>query len=471
MVPFARSIISDRGLAGLKDYRYSGTDLSLTSKYIMQPYWRWSVNFLPRTMAPNLVTLVGFSMLMLSYTVTTAYSPDLRQAAPTWVWLLAAVCVFGYQTLDALDGKQARRTGTSSPLGELFDHGCDAMGTHLIALCTMAALMLPEEYNTWALVYVLMMSSGFYFCAWEQYHTGTLTLGYINGPVEGILLLVAIFLGTAVFGNEFWTSNSVGGLTYAQVLLCSSFLAGVFTLGSNVVNVALHTVRHPEESGDMYPPHITLLPNLLMLVSVGALASEYPAYFHGPGFRTVCCAYGMAVGNVCPRHPSPCPRPHVTTCLILFLFFCESPLRRSTTYALQSCGRFVISRVCSTLKELRPALELPTIGFPIAAFLFVVVCTLKTVLADTHTHTHTHTHTPLHTQVPKCLGDSDVSARFATKLPEFMDYYLYTLCAMYLHLALSVCERIGKVCYASDPTPRKGDPKKEGKNQHKQTRK
>jgi phosphatidylglycerophosphate synthase len=28
-----------------------------------------------------------------------------------------------YQTLDAVDGKQARRTGTSSPLGQLFDHG------------------------------------------------------------------------------------------------------------------------------------------------------------------------------------------------------------------------------------------------------------------------------------------------------------------------------------------------------------
>jgi hypothetical protein len=25
--------------------------------------------------------------------------------------------------MDAIDGKQARRTGTSGPLGELFDHG------------------------------------------------------------------------------------------------------------------------------------------------------------------------------------------------------------------------------------------------------------------------------------------------------------------------------------------------------------
>lgn len=29
--------------------------------------------------------------------------------------------------MDAIDGKQARRTGTSSPLGEFFDHGCDAI--------------------------------------------------------------------------------------------------------------------------------------------------------------------------------------------------------------------------------------------------------------------------------------------------------------------------------------------------------
>ncbi|VDN13330.1 unnamed protein product [Dibothriocephalus latus] len=49
----------------------------------------------------------------------------------SWSLILAAVCVFVYQTLDALDGKQARKTDTSSPLGELFDHGCDAISTGL----------------------------------------------------------------------------------------------------------------------------------------------------------------------------------------------------------------------------------------------------------------------------------------------------------------------------------------------------
>lgn len=30
------------------------------------------------------------------------------------------VGLFAYQSLDAIDGKQARRTGASGPLGELF---------------------------------------------------------------------------------------------------------------------------------------------------------------------------------------------------------------------------------------------------------------------------------------------------------------------------------------------------------------
>ena len=46
---------------------------------------------------------------------------------PGWASALCAVGLFVYQSLDAIDGKQARRTNSGSPLGELFDHGCDAI--------------------------------------------------------------------------------------------------------------------------------------------------------------------------------------------------------------------------------------------------------------------------------------------------------------------------------------------------------
>lgn len=34
-----------------------------------------------------------------------------------------AIGLFAYQSFDAVDGKQARRTGMAGPLGEMFDHG------------------------------------------------------------------------------------------------------------------------------------------------------------------------------------------------------------------------------------------------------------------------------------------------------------------------------------------------------------
>ena len=48
---------------------------------------------------------------------------------PGWAFLLAGVGLFIYQSLDAIDGKQARRTGSATPLGELFDHGCDSVSS------------------------------------------------------------------------------------------------------------------------------------------------------------------------------------------------------------------------------------------------------------------------------------------------------------------------------------------------------
>ena len=43
--------------------------------------------------------------------------------APRWVFFLGGFAVFAYLHLDCVDGKQARRTKSSSPLGQLFDHG------------------------------------------------------------------------------------------------------------------------------------------------------------------------------------------------------------------------------------------------------------------------------------------------------------------------------------------------------------
>jgi ethanolaminephosphotransferase len=45
---------------------------------------------------------------------------QVTRANPAHSW---AIGLFMYQSLDAIDGKQARRTGMAGPLGEMFDHG------------------------------------------------------------------------------------------------------------------------------------------------------------------------------------------------------------------------------------------------------------------------------------------------------------------------------------------------------------
>ena len=63
----------------------------------------------------------------------------------------SAACLWLYSTFDNVDGKQARRTGSSSPLGELFDHGCDALNCSVrIKMClSRVRLVLLCKSDAW----------------------------------------------------------------------------------------------------------------------------------------------------------------------------------------------------------------------------------------------------------------------------------------------------------------------------------
>lgn len=48
----------------------------------------------------------------------------------------------------------------------------------------------------------------FYVQTWDEYHTKTLTLGIVNGPVEGVLMMVAVYALTGYLGGaHFWEQS------------------------------------------------------------------------------------------------------------------------------------------------------------------------------------------------------------------------------------------------------------------------
>jgi hypothetical protein len=51
--------ITQQGLHNLSQYKYSGEDDSLIYKYLVDPFAKALCNCLPRTIAPNVLTLLG----------------------------------------------------------------------------------------------------------------------------------------------------------------------------------------------------------------------------------------------------------------------------------------------------------------------------------------------------------------------------------------------------------------------------
>jgi len=123
--------------------------------------------------------------------------------------------------MDNVDGKQARRTGTSSGLGELFDHGIDSLNCTLASLCETAAMGLgPTKTGAFtALVPCLPM----FFSTWETYHTHTLYLGAFNGPTEGLILACAVMVASGYYGPQIWQHRVADLVGYPDIFQDLSF--------------------------------------------------------------------------------------------------------------------------------------------------------------------------------------------------------------------------------------------------------
>ncbi len=132
----------------------------------------------------------------LAFAVAFHYAPNMTEATPAWSCILTALSLVVYSTMDNMDGKQARRTGSSSPLGLLFDHGCDAINCSLLGWASAAIHMRAgggwRAFALWSIACV-----PFYYNTWEEYHTGEMVMPIINGPNEGVMGMAALLVISA----------------------------------------------------------------------------------------------------------------------------------------------------------------------------------------------------------------------------------------------------------------------------------
>lgn len=131
------------------------------------------------------------------------------------------------------DGKQARRTGTSSPLGELFDHGCDSISMVFVTLSTCAAvqygnfpqIMFGEVFSCFAL---------FYCSHWQAYVSGTLHFGMID-VTEAHYSVILVHVLTYAFGPSIWSTTVFGKFELWYTIIGMTVVTG-FLVVKDFVN-------------------------------------------------------------------------------------------------------------------------------------------------------------------------------------------------------------------------------------------
>jgi len=231
--------ITQQGAANLATYAYSGVDKSLIANYILKHFWNWLVEKVPIWMAPNVLTLsgllcIGGSFIIVLYNCSDIYGCEL----PSWAYLVISLLIFAYQTLDNLDGKQARRTGSSSALGEVFDHGGDSLTVPMFAIIIGSALQFGPMATYILLVY---LSFVFFACHWEGYFTGTVILDMIANPTEAQLAVMTLLLLTMNMGTSIWLQEIdtifFGLVQLNHLILIGGIIGGLIGLYQQVPKI------------------------------------------------------------------------------------------------------------------------------------------------------------------------------------------------------------------------------------------
>ncbi|XP_050356178.1 ethanolaminephosphotransferase 1-like isoform X1 [Nymphalis io] len=311
---FNYKYLTKEHLKGFDNYKYNAIDTSPLSRYVMHPTWNFSVKFIPKWIAPNVLTFAGFLCMVLCALIVLAYDYDCTASGRPGeneieesilsrvVFTVCAFLIFIAYNLDGMDGKQARRLGLSGPLGELFDHGLDSYIVFLIPYCLISVFGRDQYSTTVFRAYLIVMSIvlNFYVSHWEKYNTGTLYLpwGYdLSMWASSLLFLLAGIKGPAVYKVILF-----GNVKFVDALEMTIHATGLFT----TLPVAIYNVylSYKNKTGHMYSLPESLRPIWGMLImtvtmTVWVLCSPNDILEKDP--RMVLLAFGTLFSNISSR--------------------------------------------------------------------------------------------------------------------------------------------------------------------------
>jgi phosphatidylglycerophosphate synthase len=217
-----------RKLSGMAD---AGLVYTVRDRSVLLPHYKRLfvepvIRFIPRSVDPNAITHVGHLINLLGVALLLGFGNnggvDGGFRAP---FLAAVICLQLYNWCDNADGAHARRTGRTSAMGELLDHGLDMLNTTYIGYAAAISIGAPPVW--WAAIALVVPAA----CAttyWEQAETGLFSLGLLN-QIESVMLLSSVLLISAIAGFGFWDYLHVGPITARLTVM--GFVCATATVG------------------------------------------------------------------------------------------------------------------------------------------------------------------------------------------------------------------------------------------------
>jgi len=182
--------------------KYSMDDSSVLSHHLNK-WWTCCASYVPTWISANTVTVGAAFPLIFCWILSIFYSfkPG-SDGLPCWLMLFASFSEFFFQTMDAVDGKHARRLGTSSSLGDFLDHVMDSVSIMTTSFLVCHGFGFQSRW--FEFMCLIITSLNFVVVHWESAKILVMKLDNGCSITEAQIVFMIIFFITSIGGKEFW---------------------------------------------------------------------------------------------------------------------------------------------------------------------------------------------------------------------------------------------------------------------------
>eukprot|EP00439_Symbiodinium_sp_Y106_P082264 s402_g21.t1 len=265
--------IPDSEISALATHKFQSAGYTWLDEK-MDPFWSSVAQRIPRYISPNLISVLGGFCCALA-AVFTVLANHIR-----WIplYFVGPFLIFVYMTCDAVDGKHARQTKQSTPLGAVVDHGIDAFCAFTTGIAVVVTA--DPELKDPRLMLAFCLFHGSWFCA----QWGELVLGSLDqrGITEGEFASMAVIALPGIFGPDAAKSRMPAWVPYFgdQPILDPVMIGVILVCGGVCLSFALRIflkVQGLDRLKATFPlVHLAVHTSAAMQLATSPLRPQFP---------------------------------------------------------------------------------------------------------------------------------------------------------------------------------------------------